>query len=65
MNIATDLEESFLKAIGREERLTNVECKNLEPELLQSGRDAVEKIVTEKMTTFLLSGQKAICVGKE
>lgn len=59
VNIATDLELSFLKAIGREERLTNEECKSLAPETLQRGRDAVENKVTEKISTFLLSNQKA------
>lgn len=59
VNIATDLELSFLKAIESEERLTNRECKGLAPERLQLGRDAVETQVTEKILNFLLSNQKA------
>ena len=59
VNIATDLELSFLKAIGREERLTNVECNQLPSELLQVGQAAVGETVTEKITQFLLSNNKA------
>lgn len=59
VNIATDLELSFLKAIGREERLTNEECNHLPAELLQVGQAAVGETVTEKITQFLLSDNKA------
>lgn len=59
VNIATDLELSFLKAIGREERLTNEECNHLHAELLQVGQAAVGETVTEKITQFLLSDNKA------
>ncbi|MDQ0874750.1 ketose-bisphosphate aldolase [Paenibacillus sp. V4I3] len=57
VNIATDLELSFLGALGREERLTNEECKALEPSLLGKGRAAVESTVIDKMIHFL--GSKA------
>lgn len=57
VNIATDLELSFLGALGREERLTNEECKALEPSLLEKGRAAVENTVIDKMIHFL--GSKA------
>ncbi|MDQ0889498.1 ketose-bisphosphate aldolase [Paenibacillus sp. V4I9] len=57
VNIATDLELSFLGALGREERLTNEECKALEPSLLGKGRAAVESAVIDKMIHFL--GSKA------
>lgn len=57
VNIATDLELSFLGALGREERLTNAECKALEPTLLEKGRAAVESTVINKMVHFL--GSKA------
>ncbi|MDQ0897986.1 MULTISPECIES: class II fructose-bisphosphate aldolase [unclassified Paenibacillus] len=57
VNIATDLELSFLGALEREERLTNEECKALEPSLLEKGRAAVENTVIDKMIHFL--GSKA------
>jgi ketose-bisphosphate aldolase len=59
VNIATDLEISFLKAIGREERLFNKECNQLPAELLKVGQDAVEETVTEKITQYFLSNNKA------
>lgn len=64
VNIATDLELSLLKALGREERMTNEECKNLPPELLQAGRDAVTQTVMEKMNEFLSSAGKADLFNK-
>ena len=42
VNIATDLELAFLAALGREERMTNVECLSPSPERLANGREAVE-----------------------
>jgi ketose-bisphosphate aldolase len=57
VNIATDLELSFLGALEREERLTNEECKALEPSLLEKGRAAVENTVIDKIIHFL--GSKA------
>lgn len=63
VNIATDLELAFLGALGREERMSNEECKALSPELLHKGREAVRATVEEKMTTFL--GSKGLAtVGK-
>lgn len=59
VNIATDLEISFLQAIDREERLTNIECNQLPAELLRVGQDAVEETVTDKITQYLLSHNKA------
>jgi fructose/tagatose bisphosphate aldolase len=59
VNIATDLEISFLKAIDREERLTNVECNQLPAELLRVGQDAVEETVIDKIIQYLLSHNKA------
>ncbi|CAM4138722.1 class II fructose-bisphosphate aldolase [Paenibacillus alkaliterrae] len=53
VNIATDLEHSFLEAIGREERMTNTECKALSADLLEQGRNAVEQTVSEKIRSFL------------
>jgi ketose-bisphosphate aldolase len=59
VNIATDLELSLLKAIRREERMTNAECKLLPLDELQAGQNAVEETVSEKITQFLLSDNKA------
>lgn len=59
VNIATDLELAFLKAIGRSERLTNQECQQLSPALLQTGLSAVEEVVMDKINHFLGSRRKA------
>ncbi|KIL38364.1 ketose-bisphosphate aldolase [Gordoniibacillus kamchatkensis] len=59
VNIATDLELSFLAAIGREERMTNAECQALEPAMLERGRSAVQATVADKITRFLGSGGQA------
>jgi ketose-bisphosphate aldolase len=53
VNIATDLELSFLQALNREERLTNAECKSLPAEALERGRAAVKATVAEKIGDFL------------
>jgi ketose-bisphosphate aldolase len=53
VNIATDLELSLLQSLGREERMTNDECKNLPPDALATGRAAVEATVVDKITNFL------------
>lgn len=55
VNIATDLENAFLAAVGRDKRLSNAECKALPPELLTPALDAVEKTVVDKITRFLQS----------
>ncbi|MDF2814823.1 MAG: class fructose-bisphosphate aldolase [Paenibacillus sp.] len=59
VNIATDLELSFLGALGRKERLTNEECKALATDLLEVGRAAVQRTVEEKMEHFLGSSGQA------
>ncbi len=59
VNIATDLELSLLEVLGRQERMTNAECKNLSPEDLAKGRAAVEATVTDKITNFLGSYGRA------
>ncbi|WP_276357165.1 class II fructose-bisphosphate aldolase [Cohnella caldifontis] len=64
VNIATDLELAFLGALGREERLTNAECKALGPESLELGRAAVERTVADKIANFLGSkGKAAVFAG--
>jgi ketose-bisphosphate aldolase len=59
VNIATDLEISFLGAIGRSKPLTNEECKALSPEMLEKGRSAVQQTVMDKITNFLGSRDQA------
>ncbi len=59
VNIATDLELALLSALGREERMTDEECRSLPPELLERGRKAVENTVADKIAHFLGSGGKA------
>lgn len=55
VNIATDLENAFLAALGREKRMSNDECKALPPEQLIPALDTVEKTVVDKITRFLQS----------
>ena len=59
VNIATDLEDALLKAIGREERMTNAECKALPPEMREKAQAAVEATVIKKIQEFLYSEDKA------
>lgn len=53
VNIATDLEIALLEALGREERMTNAECKSLPADQLAAGRDAVAATVRDKIVNFL------------
>lgn len=59
VNIATDLELAFLKAIGREGRILSEECANLPASILEKGQKAVEKEVIKKIKYFLGSGDSA------
>jgi len=59
VNIATDLELAVLGALGRAERMTDVACRALPPPELTMARDAVEKVVGEKIRGFLLSAGHA------
>lgn len=59
INIATDVEMAMLRALGRETRLTNAECKALSATELKAARDAVEQLVADKITHFLLSAERA------
>jgi fructose-bisphosphate aldolase class II len=59
INIATDLELAMLGALGREERMTNAECRSLAPEQLESARAAVERTVSDKIKNFVGSAGKA------
>jgi fructose-bisphosphate aldolase class II len=59
VNIATDLELALLKALGREERMTDAECRALPPDQLERGRAAVSTEVEDKIMNFLGSSGKA------
>ena len=59
VNIATDLELAALGALGREQRMTNAECKALPPHELEKARAAVQAAVIEKITDFVLSANHA------
>ncbi len=59
VNIATDLEIAALGALGREERMTDAECRALPPDQLEQARAAVERTVIDKMTNFLGSAGRA------
>lgn len=63
VNIATDLEVALLAALGRVDRMTNAECKNLAEDQLVAGRNAVAEVVAEKMNVFLGSAGKAGTFG--
>jgi ketose-bisphosphate aldolase len=63
VNIATDLEVALLAALGRADRMTNAECKNLAEDQLVAGRNAVAEVVAEKMNVFLGSAGKAGTFG--
>ncbi|HZG87087.1 class II fructose-bisphosphate aldolase [Paenibacillus sp.] len=59
VNIATDLELALLAALGREQRMTNAECKALPSEQLERGRNAVRAAVADKIRHFLGSAGRA------
>jgi ketose-bisphosphate aldolase len=59
VNIATDLEIAALSALGREDRMTNAECKALPADKLALARAAVEATVIDKITNFLGSVDRA------
>ncbi len=55
VNIATDLELAVLGSLGREERMTDAECRALPAEQLEAARAAVQATVVEKIRHFLRS----------
>ncbi len=59
VNVATDLEQAFLHAIGDVPRMSNRDCWALPPDKLATGRQAVQAVVTDKMKNFLLSAGRA------
>jgi fructose-bisphosphate aldolase class II len=55
VNIATDLELAALGALGREERMTDAECRALPPAALERAQAAVEQTVADKIKHFVRS----------
>ncbi|MDP9310634.1 MAG: class II fructose-bisphosphate aldolase [Chloroflexota bacterium] len=60
VNIATDLEIAVLAALGRSERMTDAECRELPPAQLQQAQAAVERVVADKIHNFLGSAGWAV-----
>jgi ketose-bisphosphate aldolase len=59
VNIATDLEEALLAALGRTQRMTNAECNALGAAEARAAEEAVERTVVDKLEGFLGSGGRA------
>ena len=59
INVATDLELALLKALGREDRLTNDEMKAISEQELLPGLTAVQGVVEDKIIHFLDSQNHA------
>ena len=59
VNIATDLELATLGTLGREERMTDAECRALPLADLERARAAVEQTVVDKIENFVRSGGRA------
>ncbi len=59
VNLATDLELAMLRALGSEARLVNAEIEALSKVDLEAAQAAVEGIVREKITAYLLSEGRA------
>ncbi|MFB5193193.1 class II fructose-bisphosphate aldolase [Alicyclobacillus fastidiosus] len=60
VNIATDLELALLKALAREERMSNAEMTSLAAEDIAMAQRAVEVAVMAKVTDFLGSKDRVI-----
>ncbi|MBN1428506.1 MAG: class II fructose-bisphosphate aldolase [Anaerolineae bacterium] len=59
INIATDLELGLLRALGRQERMTNADAKALAAGKLEVGLAAVQAIAEDKIANFLGSHHRA------
>ena len=57
INIATDLEQAFLKSLGCERKL-NSEIWKLDPAALSKAGEAVQAVVEDKMVNFVKSAGK-------
>lgn len=55
VNIATDLELAYRQALGIDGYLSNTELANLPADRKRAARQAVEKLVSEKINNFVLS----------
>jgi len=53
INIATDLEQAMLAALGRSNRMSNAELARLPARELERAGSAVEAVVAEKIEIFL------------
>lgn len=60
VNIATDVEQVMLKAIGKDSHMTEEELNRYPVEVLEKAGRAVYELVKEKITNYLLSDGKAI-----
>jgi ketose-bisphosphate aldolase len=58
MNIATDLENALLEAMGKE-RMTSAELDALDPALRARGLAAVKEVARDKIQNFVLSAGRA------
>lgn len=59
VNIATDLELEMLKVVGKEGHLTEAEFNSYSDEVIEKSQEAVQKLVEDKITDFVLSNNKA------
>jgi ketose-bisphosphate aldolase len=59
INIATDLEEALYKELGCHKRLMEAEFNVLDPEEVNRGSRAVQRVVETKITDFLFSNGHA------
>jgi fructose-bisphosphate aldolase class II len=59
VNIATDLEHAVLTALGRTERMSDAQCSALPEAEMRIAQDAVERVVVEKIESFLGSANRA------
>jgi fructose/tagatose bisphosphate aldolase len=59
VNIATDLEQAALAALGRDGRMVNAEMNALPDELRARTREAVAACVSDKITNYLGSAGQA------
>lgn len=59
VNLATDLELALLGALGREERISDAECRTLPSSELDRAMHTVEREVMAKMSHFVMSAGHA------
>jgi ketose-bisphosphate aldolase len=59
VNIATDLELAWLGALGRENRMSDADCRDLSIESVAAARQAVQRVVEDKICNFVLSRGRA------